>query len=89
MGHYRFYELNPSDHIMAGYSVGRLARGFRLLLPLRGAFHRAISATAAAPVTTVPLDADFGVAWASPRSRIRPVPDSGNMHRIDTDDAQR
>ena len=21
MGHYRFYELDPSDHIMAGYSV--------------------------------------------------------------------
>ena len=21
MGHYRFYELNPSDHITAGYSV--------------------------------------------------------------------
>jgi hypothetical protein len=21
MGHYRFYQLDPSDHIMAGYSV--------------------------------------------------------------------
>ena len=74
MGHYRFYELNPSDHITAGYSVecgsdAEAMRAARTLLERAAGVEVWTSNHCVAPrgLTTAP--AVHHMKWAARRPR--------------------
>jgi hypothetical protein len=75
MGHYRFYELNPSDHITAGYSVecGSDAEAAR---------SKSVRAARGRGVDEQPLRRP---AWPDDRPRCAPfeVTADGEAHLVD------